>query len=79
MQRRHIEKINAKKSIETKIDFAKRYFINNGVITVAMTIDQKRKMRALESKRDSMLQTKTKAIAGLAVVRAELKHMRKAK
>jgi len=54
---------------------SKVYFINGGV-EVAMTIDQRRKLRAAEAKRDSLLQTKQKATAGLATARAEIKHLK---
>jgi len=40
-------------------------------------IELRRKIRQLEAKRDKLLETKAKAIAGLAVVRAELKNIRK--
>jgi hypothetical protein len=40
------------------------------------SLDQRRKIRALEAKRDSLSETKAKATQALAVTRAELKHMR---
>jgi hypothetical protein len=41
------------------------------------SIDQRRKIRALESKRDALLLKKTSAITQLAVVRAELKQAKR--
>lgn len=41
------------------------------------TIDKRRRVRALEAKRDSLMATKTTTSTKLAVVRAELKHARK--
>lgn len=44
---------------------------------MAKTIDQRRKIRALEAKRDALLASKTKATHGLAQVRLELKNAKK--
>jgi len=44
---------------------------------MATTIEKRRKIRALEAKRDSLLEQAKKAKAGLATVRADLKHARK--
>lgn len=44
---------------------------------MAKTIDQRRKIRALEAKRDALLGQKAKAIHGLAQVRLELKNAKK--
>lgn len=41
-----------------------------------MTIERRKKIRALEAKRDSLTESKKKAAQQLAVVRAELKHAR---
>lgn len=41
-------------------------------------IEKRRMIRTLEAKRDKMLETKQKMVKGLAVVRAELKQIRKA-
>lgn len=40
-------------------------------------IDKRRKVRALEAKRDKLLESKQKSVTGLATVRAELKQLRK--
>lgn len=42
------------------------------------SVAQRRKVRALEARRDQLIETKEKAVKLLAVVRAELKHQRKA-
>ncbi len=42
------------------------------------TISDRRKLRTLESKRDGLLETKSKAIASLAQVRADIKHFKRA-
>lgn len=44
---------------------------------MAKTIEEKRKQRALEAKRDALLVSKKKSEQGLALVRAELRHSRK--
>lgn len=44
---------------------------------MATNIEKRRKIRALEAKRDTLLQQKQKATSGLAIVRAELKSLRK--
>lgn len=44
---------------------------------MAKTIEQRRKIRALEAKRDQLLETKSRAVSELAKIRAELKHHRK--
>lgn len=43
----------------------------------APSIDKRRKIRALEAKRDSLLETKKTAETKLATVRAELKQVKK--
>lgn len=40
-------------------------------------IDKRRKIRALEAKRDQLTETKNKSVSELAKIRAELKHARK--
>jgi hypothetical protein len=45
---------------------------------MATSVDKRRKIRALEAKRDSLQEAKSKNLAELAKVRAELKHQRKA-
>lgn len=42
------------------------------------SVAQRRKVRALEARRDQLIETKEKTTKLLAVVRAELKHQRKA-
>jgi len=42
------------------------------------SVAQRRKVRALEAKRDQLIETKEKTTKALAVVRAELKHQRRA-
>lgn len=44
---------------------------------MARTIEQSRKIRNLEAKRDSLLESKKKTALGLATVRAELAHAKK--
>lgn len=46
-------------------------------MTTKSSVAQRRKVRALEAKRDQLIETKEKAARTLAVVRAELKHQRK--
>lgn len=41
------------------------------------TIEYRRRIRALETKRDGLMQTVEKARQQLAIVRADLKHQRK--
>jgi len=43
-----------------------------------MNIEQRRKVRALEAKRDQLMLTKEKAVMELTKTRAELKAVRKA-
>lgn len=42
------------------------------------SVEHRRKVRALEAKRDQLIQTQEKTRQQLAVVRADLKHQRKA-
>jgi len=46
---------------------------------MAKTIEQRRKLRTMEAKRDALLAKKTQAVSGLAVVRAEIRHLRRTK
>lgn len=43
---------------------------------MAKTIEQRRRVRALEAKRDKLLETKRRTIGDLAKIRVELKHER---
>lgn len=43
----------------------------------AKTLQQRRKLRELEAKRDKLLEAKQKALRDLVQVRSELKHTRK--
>lgn len=44
---------------------------------MAVNIDKRRKIRALEAKRDQQLQNKQNAASNLVKIRAELKSMKK--
>jgi len=44
---------------------------------MATSIEKRRKVRALEAKRDKLMENKSKATAELSKVRAELKHTRR--
>lgn len=47
-------------------------------MAIKNSVAQRRKVRALEAKRDQLIETKEKTTKQLAVIRAELKHQRKA-
>ena len=44
---------------------------------MATSVEKRRKIRALEAKRDTLIESKKKSISDLAKIRAELKHLRK--
>jgi len=44
---------------------------------MASSLEQRRRIRALEAKRDMLMESKKKNASELAKVRAELKHQRK--
>jgi len=46
---------------------------------MATSIEKRRRVRALEAKRDKLLEQKQRSIQALATVRAQLKQERKAK
>ena len=44
---------------------------------MSTSVEKRRKVRSLEARRDALMEKKTKSVAELAVVRTQLKIMRK--